>query len=949
MDRMMSMFGAGPLKSTTAGVPATASSTSPPSSTAEKGSKPERSDSTLADNISITSATSTTEMKLSLDQNQPHIVHYPGQPPFKRTRSTRACDTCRRKRTKCTGNQPCEGCISFGLACTYTAPQKKRGPPKRTEAQKPAGTTLGERLKTVESLLSGLISTVPFSIPGMKRPRSDSASSMTSDQYDDDDDFDGEEDEKEDSEEDPGFCGIALAIQRPTSRKVAAAHATSVDATDANTVIAPTFCQVPWRAGVTVTDPERGVLVQRLSLDQAVVSHHVDKERGNITIVEDDVADTVLFYGSTSAANTHSLRKSPRYNDGVMSIALRSDVVPVSSSGSVDAPPCSPDLVHHLVSVYFSHIHPYFPMIDKASFARHLKEKQTEHFSLLLNSMCALVTQQVRSLTAWGISSTAELHRAFFERARTLLGKQFDWPHIHNVQALLLLTLVGAGTNTNAASYQYIGIAHRHAVELGMHRNLDKVRHVGLNDAMKEQMRATWFCLYIIDRYTGVHQGRPFAINDDDWDTPLPRQEEAGDLSLMIHHVSLCSILGQIANYLNRPSLSGVGIRRASRPRREDLVREIDVKLAEWFSTLPQEFKEDPKRGPDSWSFHHHINVMYHTTVILLQRVSTGRFGGKSLESAMAITKTFEALPAGTSNCTGRGDDFVFIMPVVVYAGLTASTLFLDMAVDRVSAPDRKSKRPRLYSDPSEASHIAMQNGLDPIEEMKKSMPVFEKLKDISQFAVYYGQLIDEGLKGMVLAGDAPVAMATPEEQLGPVAAGPPQTEGSFHATGVSTNIADIPPEYMPDRGTTMLPGMPMHAAFQTPLPLADGTLAPGPYPSPYVYGMHPPQLTQLPTTRNPTNAPYFVDSVFAELLNPYFPDTGTGWWGDPNLPTDIAALNGGLTLPVHNMPVEQAENYPRYPVATEALHAFPDSNHLHPGLPVTTAPRVLTKDQQFQ
>ena len=154
-------------------------------------------------------------------------------------------------------------------------------------------------------------------------------------------------------------------------------------------------------------------------------------------------------------------------------------------------------------------------MIDRMRFLRQLKEKRSEHFSFLLNAMCALVTQTHPSLTRWGISSVSHLHNSFFAQARVLLGKQFDWPHINNIQGLLLLALVGMGTNRNASSYHYIGIAHRQSVELGMHRNLDNVRNPGLSERVKETMRATWFCLYILDRYVGVVEGRPFAIDDE--------------------------------------------------------------------------------------------------------------------------------------------------------------------------------------------------------------------------------------------------------------------------------------------------------------------------------------------------------------------------------------------------------------------------------------------------
>ncbi|KAI8920859.1 fungal-specific transcription factor domain-containing protein [Powellomyces hirtus] len=894
-------------------------------------------------------------------QNTPHPTITYHNVPLKRSRSTRACDTCRRKRTKCTGGQPCEGCMAFGLPCMYTAPQKKRGPAKRSAAAAPAPnpkvqTTLGQRLKTVESLLSGLIHGAPASLPangGGTRPRSASESSILSatpgsaqsaHTDDDDDDYETEDESIECEEAGGGFNGIALAIHRPRGRKLDTARASSVD-TDA----APTFCQVPWRQGVTVTDPESGVLVQTLSLnDPSVIAHRFNNNAGNITIVEDVVTDTVLFYGSTVTSNTSALRQSPRFNDGVMSIALRSDVQPANPTISHDSPPCSPDLVHHLVSLYFTHIHPYFPMIDRKSFTRQLKEKQTEHFSLLLNSMCALVTQQTRSLVAWGISSTAELHRAFFERARALLGKQFDWPHINNVQALLLLTLVGAGTNTNAASYQYIGIAHRHAIELGMHRNLQKLNHPGLDETMKEQMRATWFCLYILDRYIGVHQGRPFAINDEDWDTPLPRQEETGDVARMIRHVALCSILGQIANYVNRPSA-----RRRTRASRDQWVREMDEELSSWRSLLPADLASEPNRATGSWSFHHHLHVMYHTAVILLYRIATGRFGGVCIASAVAIRQVLEALPtaaSGSGAATLGGvptspalhPEYVFVMPIVVYSGLTASTMFLDMALGtRVGPNGKRAHSRRKRSKSGEEGSIKPEFGaegakINPVEELKRSMSAFEKLKDISQFSVYYGQLIAECMKGagMNFAADEPAASAHAPATAASANARPdgmPRIENIVlsntpkeAAVGRNAMQTDPAPPYpypngmgggamagsgVDGPGTTYLYPMQGMGQMGVPPPTSQQHRDPSPYtannnpngiPHPNLAAYH--NGTNIPifaAAPNPiggpaTGGPNFGDSIFSELLNPFFDPEAT-WWGDFGLDSG-AAVNAAAT-----------------------------------------------------
>ncbi|TPX56263.1 hypothetical protein PhCBS80983_g04665 [Powellomyces hirtus] len=72
---------------------------------------------------------------------------YNGQP--KRTRASKACDTCRRKRTKCSGDLPCSGCHAFGFHCHYSETTKRRGPVRKNTIK-----TLESRLKMMESLLA---------------------------------------------------------------------------------------------------------------------------------------------------------------------------------------------------------------------------------------------------------------------------------------------------------------------------------------------------------------------------------------------------------------------------------------------------------------------------------------------------------------------------------------------------------------------------------------------------------------------------------------------------------------------------------------------------------------------------------------------------------------------------------------------------------------------------
>ncbi|GBE80077.1 hypothetical protein SCP_0212800 [Sparassis crispa] len=77
--------------------------------------------------------------------------------PSARRRSTRACDHCRRSKSKCErgasalDQQSCRGCLSLGLSCTYVGPSHKRGPPKGYIL------AIERRLHQVEALLGTII------------------------------------------------------------------------------------------------------------------------------------------------------------------------------------------------------------------------------------------------------------------------------------------------------------------------------------------------------------------------------------------------------------------------------------------------------------------------------------------------------------------------------------------------------------------------------------------------------------------------------------------------------------------------------------------------------------------------------------------------------------------------------------------------------------------------
>ncbi|KAG5421051.1 ASG1 [Candida metapsilosis] len=82
----------------------------------------------------LTLSRPSTPMSISSSNSKSNMVKKPSTIEPKRRRVTRACDTCRSKKVKCDGRQPCIHCTVYSFRCTYDQPnirnKKNSGIPK---------------------------------------------------------------------------------------------------------------------------------------------------------------------------------------------------------------------------------------------------------------------------------------------------------------------------------------------------------------------------------------------------------------------------------------------------------------------------------------------------------------------------------------------------------------------------------------------------------------------------------------------------------------------------------------------------------------------------------------------------------------------------------------------------------------------------------------------------
>ncbi|KAI6047865.1 fungal-specific transcription factor domain-containing protein [Pisolithus marmoratus] len=318
----------------------------------------------------------------------------------------------------------------------------------------------------------------------------------------------------------------------------------------------------------------------------------------------------------------------------------------------VKLPP--PTVQDQLVNLYFSYVHPMFPVIHKGRFLREWSEwsnRATPEISasssspqpepsqtvtkLLLLSMFAVAA---RYLDRPNPGSTDKLWEntacEYFVQAKDILAQVYQSCRATTCQALLLLGHREFGIGSMEQGWLYIGMAIRMAMDLGLNRSADNWQCNGkrMFSAEESQVRKQiWWTCCIADKYSSIYMGRPVCINENDYDTLFPDAEEyedEGGADLVTYQpfptvvvmqcfraaASLSVIIGSISSQVYPVKATRRGSRRA-------ILSDLEGRLDQWYHQLPDDLSYDPasKRAvpPPPILF---IHVKYWFSVLLLHR-----------------------------------------------------------------------------------------------------------------------------------------------------------------------------------------------------------------------------------------------------------------------------------------------------------------------------------------
>ncbi|KAF8167342.1 fungal-specific transcription factor domain-containing protein [Crassisporium funariophilum] len=595
-----------------------------------------------------------------------------------RKRSSRACDQCRKTKSKCerpTGDaKKCKSCALAGTPCTYLGPSYKRGPPKGyihaiEQRWHQVESLLGAILQCPDSRVQGIVhelrqddlareilgrvDTGPYGPSGRRKQPADAtkedffASIMRSNEEAQGDSSRARRQSRVSREivssnQDHGLSVVPTKEwQDNLSRRLAlgSSSGTRLDAggpvLQRRRLNSNSDSQLPtnWNTLYTIEQPTESDDFKAATEGMHQLSLDENQE--------------VRFHGQ--ASGLHLLGRNERTDDrmegGIWRLPM-ARVWPPSKFGittyphahhAVDLPP--QDIQDELLSLYFTNIHPIFPVVHKTRFlaeyqtrkqndGRDIRASPATSASSTFTSPRPEPTQEVTPLLLFAIFAIAarfteegmphpldnkmwEAGCGYLESARAIITRVYHISRPSTVQSLLLLGYREFGIGSMEQGWIFIGTAIRMAYDLGLNCDSGKWKMHGhdlFSPQESQARRQIWWACCLTDRYGSVYMGRPIMIKDEDFETPLPNVDPVEErqpwqptlvregvvyppvpsriMSAFCASSRLMMIVGSIVSQI-------YPVHSMSTLPRQAMLADLESRLDQWYITLPEELRYD--------------------------------------------------------------------------------------------------------------------------------------------------------------------------------------------------------------------------------------------------------------------------------------------------------------------------------------------------------------------
>ncbi|KAI8368542.1 fungal-specific transcription factor domain-containing protein [Blakeslea trispora] len=454
----------------------------------------------------------------------------------KRTRKSRACDLCRRKKIRCDYDQDypqhsCSSCKGYGKECAFNEASKKRGPPRGYVEG------LESRLRRMEKLLLTVAENGNLP-PEVLKATSELANSSN---------------EKESTN-----LSSTEELQHSTEKQTMAQKADD-------------------------TSQERAVGMPISNTSEPF--SYVGSSSGIYLLSR-------LFTRNTTHMDRKEKEALPRPVDDneedLMIARFGGDPLNKLGFGRILNPDWKippKDLTDHLIQIYFRRINIMLPILDEDSFYQ--EYRKANHASTFIpiimaicRSSCRLLEEEDFLVQKYNIDR-AHFFRDIQKQMDTYFDVDFLQPKIETIQVLLISASNTEKWGIESSDWITTSIAVKMAQDLGLHRA--NTQHQGVPKKDMEAKKRLWWSAYIIDRWVCASLGRPLTISDADCDIDHPDPNDQ-QYTLFFYMVKLSCILGDVLRAFCSPRarlMSEKGIVL------ENISRSLEQMLLGWRRSLP--------------------------------------------------------------------------------------------------------------------------------------------------------------------------------------------------------------------------------------------------------------------------------------------------------------------------------------------------------------------------
>ncbi|TRX96544.1 hypothetical protein FHL15_002446 [Xylaria flabelliformis] len=348
---------------------------------------------------------------------------------------------------------------------------------------------------------------------------------------------------------------------------------------------------------------------------------------------------TTRFIGGTSHLIHWDVLGSPT-NEPQAADMDEADVDPITSWSDVTK---DPDVVTHLLNMYFNWHYPYFTTLSRSLFykdffrgKRHITSHKTAYCSsLLVNAMLALGCHFTSVTSAYAIAGNSWTKGDhFFGEAKRLIidNDEYEKPRLTTVQALALMSVREAGCGREAKGWVYSGMSFRMAQDLGLNMNLGGINGdlENLDEKEVDARRVTFWGCFLFDKCWSNYMGRLPQLPKNSYSVPkydvFPEEDAEGwspytdsgfdenskqparTRTIGLQLSTLCEISSDLLLFFYHPSHIG---RSSGKSVELKKLSELHRRLEEWRKQLPAELEPKDDQLPNVILMHMFFHLQY--------------------------------------------------------------------------------------------------------------------------------------------------------------------------------------------------------------------------------------------------------------------------------------------------------------------------------------------------